>query len=87
MTAAIDLALAFVEDDHGRDLALAPSDRVARVLSYVQRHPNEDLDERMRRAFLRRLGKCPQEPRRDQAASPPLAVVGKEAPCLEMRQI
>lgn len=166
MTAAIDLALALVEDDCGRDRALAvarnlimerrrpgtesqhsqmlelePScDRIARVLSYVHRHLNEDINvekladvarlgprqfgrvfrretgetparaverlraeaakarvdkskepleviaisvgflnaERMRRAFLRRFGKCPQSSRRDQAISPSLAVVGRE---------
>jgi AraC-like DNA-binding protein len=33
--------------------------------------------ERMRRAFLRRFGKRPQASRRDQAVSPPLAIVGK----------
>jgi hypothetical protein len=34
--------------------------------------------ERMRRAFLRRFGKCPQASRRDQGVSPPLEVVGQE---------
>ena len=167
MTAAIDLALALVEDDYGQDLALAiarnlimekrrkgtesqrsqmlelePScDRIARVLSYMHRHLSEELTvekladvaglgprqfgrvfrgqtgetparaverlraeaakarvdrtkepidviassvgfanaERMRRAFLRRFGKCPQASRRDQAVSPPLAIVGNES--------